>query len=370
MEHTPYNSMPSPFRSLRQQIFPSYLGVDIGTTSIKVAEVKQGRELPRVVNYGFLESSGHLVRANKVLQTSSLKIFEKEVAELLGLIVSRMKPEGKVALASLPSFTAFMTVLDLPDMKGSELEKAMQFQARQYVPLPVSEMQIDWLNVGEYKDEKGFGHQKVLLIAVPDEQIRKYQAIFKAAGLQLQVLEIESLSLVRSAVGGDATPTIVIDIGSRSTNIAFVDKGQLTFNAQSDFASASLTQALSGALNINPIRAEELKRERGITAVGPTAELSTIMLPFLDVIIGEVKKAQYNYQVQFPTAPAPARAVLSGGGANLPGIERYFQDQLKLPVSKAAPFFRFEYPSEIEPLVPELNPLFSVALGLTLKEFS
>src|SRR3989344_4847436 len=84
-----HSFMSNPFRSLRQQIFPSYLGVDIGTTSIKMVEVKQGKQLPQITNYGFLESSGHLVRANKVLQTSSLKIFEKEVTELLGLIVSR-----------------------------------------------------------------------------------------------------------------------------------------------------------------------------------------------------------------------------------------------------------------------------------------
>jgi Tfp pilus assembly PilM family ATPase len=60
---------------------------------------------------------------------------------------------------------------------------------------------------------------------------------------------------------------------------------------------------------------------------------------------------------------------LSGGGANLLGIEKYWSDQLGMPVVKASPFTRFEYSQNLEPLISELNPLMSVALGLTLREF-
>src|SRR5262249_46635548 len=163
-----------------------------------------------------------------------------------------------------------------------------------------------------------FGHQKILLISVPQEQIKKYQRIFQGAGLTLKALEIESLSAAR-VYGNDPTPTVVVDIGSRSTNIVFLEKGQLAWNAQSDFASASLTQALASSLSINPLRAEELKKERGIVGTGPNYELSTIMLPFLDAIINEVKKAQFVYAEQFPMAAKAERIILAGGGANLLG---------------------------------------------------
>lgn len=94
------------------------------------------------------------------------------------------------------------------------------------------------------------------------------------------------------------------------------------------------------------------------------------MIPFLDVIINEVKKAQFAYQEQFPAAKKTERVMLSGGGANLLGIEKYFEREFGVPAAKVTPFLRFEYPPEIEPLVVELNPVMSVALGLAMKQFS
>jgi len=355
------------FSSFKQSIAPAYLGVDIGTTSIKMVEVKNGKQAPQIVNYGILESSGYLARANQALQTSGLKIFESDVVELLKTLVTEMNPQTKEAIASLPPFSVFTTLLDFPAMQPKEIQQAIVYQAKQYVPLPLSEVALDWMKVAEYQDDKGFTHQKILLISVPQEQIKKYKSMFAAAGLNLRALEVESLSIMR-IFGGDPTPTIVVDIGSRSTNIVFMEAGALVWNAQSDFAAASLTQALASSLGVNPLRAEELKKERGIVGTGPNFELSQIMLPFLDAIINEVKKAQYTYTQQFPTAKPAERVVLAGGGANLLGIEKYFEKDFGVPVVKAAPFMKFEYPPEIQPFVPELNSVMSVALGLGMKE--
>ena|SRR3989338_7804792 len=357
------------FKFFRNTSSSSCLGVDIGTTSIKVVEVQRGGKLSRVVNYGFLESGGYLARANQALQTSTLKLFEKEVVELLRLILKEMKVQTTEAVASLPVFSAFTTVLDFPGMSPADLEKAIPFQAKQYIPVPLSEVALDWTKVGEFTDERGFKHMRVLMVSVPQEQIKKYQRIFRLAGLKLSALELESLSLSRIFGGDDPTPTVIVDIGSRSTNIAFLEQGQLRFNAQSDFAGASLTQALATSLGITPLRAEELKKERGIIGVGPGFELSTIMFPFLDAIINEVKSSILKYQSQFPQALKIERLMLAGGGANLAGIETYFEKEFDVPIVKAAPFAQFEYPQDMTPMLSELNPLMSVALGLVLRRF-
>lgn len=356
------------FKFLTSSPRSSFLGVDIGTTSIKIVEVQREGGRPRVVNYGFLESGGYLARANQALQTSTLKLFEKEVVELLRLILREMNVQTTEAVASLPVFSAFVTVLDFPDMSPADLEKAIPFQAKQYVPIPLSEVALDWIKVGESTDERGFKHIRVLLVSVPREQIKKYQRIFKLAGLKLNALELESLSLSRIFGSDDPTSTVIVDIGSRSTNIAFVERGQLKFNAQSDFAGASLTQALATSLGITPLRAEELKKERGIIGAGPGYELSSIMLPFLDAIINEVKNAIFKYQSQFPQSPKIERLILAGGGANLAGIESYFEKELIIPIVKAAPFEKCGYPEDMAPMIPELNPIMSVALGLALNQ--
>ncbi len=353
----------------KNALSPTYLTVDIGTTSIKAVEINGGGKSPRIVNYGLLESSGYLARANQALQTSSLKIFEEDVVALLKTLLREMGISSKEAYASLPLFSVFTAVLDFPPMDEKEIARAIVYQARQYVPLPLEEVALDWLKVGEYQDEKGFSHQKILLISVPREQIKRYQRIFSAAGLTLRALEIESLSIVR-LLAGDPTPTTIIDIGSRSTNIIFMEQGNLTWNSQSDFASFSLTQALASSLHINPVRAEDLKKEKGIVGTGPSYELSTIMLPFLDVIINEVKKAQFVYSEQVGSAKKAERIVLSGGGANLTGIDKYFEREFGIPVVKIAPFSKFDYPDNLSPFIPELGPIMGVALGLGMKQFA
>src|SRR3989338_7019400 len=228
--------MKNVFQYFRQATFPLYLGVDIGTTSIKAVEVKQGERLPAVLNYGMLELGGYLMRANNALQTSTLKIFEEEVAELLKVLIKKMRPRATEAIASLPVFAAFTTVLDFPAMTPEELKKTISFQAKEYIPQPLSEVAIDWLKVGEFQDEKGVRHDQILLISVPREQIKRYQRLFEIAGLTLKALEIECLSLARLITSGDPTPTIIADIGSRSTSISFAARGELRFVAQSDFA--------------------------------------------------------------------------------------------------------------------------------------
>jgi type IV pilus assembly protein PilM len=360
--------MENPFNFFKRKVFPSYLGVDIGTTSIKVAEVRNGRERPELVNYGILESSGYLARENQALQTSGLKIFESEIVELLKTVIREMGTTAKDVVASLPLFSAFISVLDFPRMEPQEIERAIVYQAKQYVPLPLAEVALDWLKVAEYEDEKGFFHQKVLLISVPQEQIKKYQAMFLAAGLTLRALEIESLSLTR-IMGSDPTPTMIVDIGSRSTSVIFSEKGSLIWATQSDFGGASLTQTLASSLNINPLRAEELKKERGILGTGPSYELSTIMIPLLDVILNEVRKAQFLYTEQFPSARKIERIVLAGGGANLLGLEPYVERAFGVPAVRVTPFSRFAYPPAMEPLVGELNVVLPIALGLGIKEF-
>ena len=360
--------MANPFSFIQKSIDPSYLGVDIGTTSIKVVEVKRGSKAPYIANYGMLESSGYLARANQALQTSGLKIFEAGAVELLKTLIKEVSPGTTDVVASIPPFEVFTTLLDLPSMQPKEVQQAIVYQAKQYVPLPIEEVALDWMKVADYQDDKGFLHQKILLISVPQEEIKKYQRIFQQAGLSLHALELESLSIAR-LFGGDPTSSIIVDIGSRSTNIVFLEKGVMAWSVQSDFAAASLTQALATSLSVNPLRAEELKKERGILGTGPNRDVAVIMIPFLDAIINEVKKAQFSYEQQFAAATKAERVILAGGGANLIGIEKYFEKQFAIPVVKAAPFSKFEYSPDIAPFVPELNPILSVALGLGMKEF-
>ncbi|MDD5547552.1 MAG: type IV pilus assembly protein PilM [Candidatus Pacebacteria bacterium] len=343
----------------------SYLGVDIGTTSIKVVELMKTKGLPFLKTYGFLESYGHLERLNNAIQTSTLKMLEAETAELLKAVVKQSGAETRQAVASLPSFTAFSTLLELPIMSDIETAQAMAFQVKQYVPLPVGAVTIDWIKVGERKDENGTMKQQIFLVSIPNEVINKYKSIFEKAGLNLMALELEGFSTARVLTSEAKENTLIIDIGSRSTTILVAKEGNLKFAGQTDFAGGSLTQTLSSGLSIRTRRAEDLKKRRGLTGSGGEYELSTLMLPILDVILSEVKRVRNNFEST--CKESVEKVILTGGGANLLGIEEYFSEQLGLPAVKASPFAKVDYPNLIEPFVKDLGPIFTVAIGLGIK---
>lgn len=355
------NLLKNPFKE------KSYLGVDIGTASVKIVEIADTKGKPTIRNYGILETQGHLERLNDVIQTSSLKISDKETAGLLRALIKEIRPKSNIVAASLPAFTAFTALFEVPAMSEKETAQAMQYQAKTLVPLPLTEVAIDWLPVGEYQEPDGTRKRRIFLVSIPNDQIRKYQEIFKAAGLVLSVLEIETLSLARALTTGDPTNTLIVDIGARSTALAVASGGLLKHSSQTDFAGGSLTQAVASGLGINARRAEELKKQRGLTGAGGEYEVSTLMLPYLDVIISEARRVKVSYEKSY--GDKVERVIFSGGGSNLSGIEKYAAKQLGLPTVHAAPLIRFVYPPSMAPFATDLGASLAVSLGLGLREF-
>ncbi|MBI2075248.1 MAG: type IV pilus assembly protein PilM [Candidatus Harrisonbacteria bacterium] len=344
----------------------TYLGVDIGTTSLKIAEVRRGKNGAELLNYGYLESFDYLERANQAFQTSTLKLNEGGIAKFIRALMKQSGIPAHPVIASLPSFSSFSTLIEVPQLSERELAESMQLQAKQYVPMPISEVKLDWQKVGERRDEKGALLQQILLISVPNEVVARYQKIFSLAGLSLLALEVEGLSLARSATMGTAGPALVMDIGARSTTIVVAENGFMKFAGQTDFAGATLTQTVATGLKLGNRRAEEMKRHRGLTGAAGEYELFTLLQPMVDVIINEGMRVRKNYETLYKTAVT--RIILAGGGANLPGLHRYIAKETGLPVSHAAPFERVAYPISMAPLLTGLGPIFAVAIGLGLKE--
>ena len=293
--------------------------------------------------------------------------MEDETAKLLAELVKKSNFKTKEAVASIPSFSSFTTLIEMPIMSEVDMIKTMPFQIKQHIPLPIEEVAIDWIKIGEREDETG-KKQQILFISIPKEIIIKYQNIFKLAGLKLKALEIEGLALIRSLVANDPTPTLIVDIGARSTNIIISDSGFLKLNNFTDFAGASLTQAIANGLGISTRRAEELKKQKGLKTGGADFELSTLPQPYLDVIIKELIGAKNRYENNYKRKIE--RVIISGGGANLIGITEYFENQIGIPTVIGNSFLQVNYPSSIQLVSRELGPELAVAIGLGVKNLS
>ncbi len=344
----------------------SVLGVDIGTTSIKMAEVSRKGANFKLVNYGVLETKKYIEHPNQAIQTGSLEIVEKEAVNLLNVLLNEVKPKSKTVLVSIPVFSSFIVPLDMPLLSAQETEKSVSFQAKKYIPLPQSAVSHDWIKVDEFENNKGVKFQRLLLIGIPSSVIKKYKGIFKTVGLRLVTLELETLALAR-ALGNFSEPTLVVDIGGESTSINVIEGSLVKHSSVSDYGGIHLTQALSRGLGLSVLRAEELKRRRGLMGKEGESELSTLILPFLDVIIQETRYARDSYERRY--GKKVEKLMLVGGGANLLGINKYFGSQMNLPTIEPATLNGFEYNPDLELVTRYLKNELPVAIGLAKRYF-
>jgi type IV pilus assembly protein PilM len=341
-------------------------GVDIGTTAIKAVELSGAKDKGFTLsNYAIMEASGSLERSNGALQSSNLKLLDSDIISYLLMLRQKAGFKSKSAVASLPAFSGFSTLIDLPVSSEREIGQAVQFQAKNYIPLPITTVTLDWLKVGEKVDASGKRTQQVLLISIPNETVELYDDIFSRAGFQLDSLELEQISNARILSLASKTPKLIIDVGGRSTSLGVAKEGNLKFAAQADFSSGSITQAFAQALNISPRRAEDLKRGTSLASAGGETELSTIMLPILDAILSEAKRAQQSFEKAYNERVDGI--ILTGSTANMKGLPEYVAKQLGLHATKADPFKNIAYPPEIEAVVKDLGPTLSTSLGLALK---
>ena len=287
----------------------------------------------------------------------------------------------KEAVFSIPDFSSFFTNFELPPMTKEELPQAVQFEAPQHIPLPLSEVTTDWQVIeGETVDKKGTG-LKILLVAVPNEVIYQYREIANLSGLELQSLEAEAFSLSRAAIKEKDLKKVIaiIDIGAQSTTCSIIDKGILKLSHSFDIAGNELTQVLSKSLGINYQEAEEAKKKHGLkfpegalseepllnSRGGSFQKTTQTLTPVIDSIIIEVNRIFQNfYQVE---SQKIEKVILAGGTALIPGLLEYFSSSLKKEVEMLNSFSDIFYPPVLEKVLKEMGPSYAITVGAALR---
>jgi type IV pilus assembly protein PilM len=345
------------------------LGIDIGTSSIKVVQLKRSEGRYKLETYGELQTYGYLERLNDPFQTKNLQLLESQVAEMLGKIMKEAGITTKKVALSIPIFSSFISVVDLAPMSEKELSHALVFESKRYIPVSLDEVKIDWEVIDkQVADSKDLFKFRVLLVAVPKEVITKYLRIARNLGLEVLALELENFSYTRSLVGNDLSTTCVLDFGARSTSFTIVDKGFIQMSHSLDIAGTELTKALAHSMGIDFKRAEIYKKERGLDHKELEAgrEIKEVILTLIDKIIFEIERAIASYESK--TKRKVAKLILSGGSGNLFGLDEYLKNKLKIDIISGNPWAKVVYPSIIEPALKEIAPKFAVAVGLAMRE--
>lgn len=371
---------PNVFKFLKQQ---RYLGIDIGTSSIKIVELSKVQDTFRLENYGEIKFS-EKEAPMEVYQQSPLKMLDEDVAALLKKIMTDMNISATQAAFALPVFSSFSTIIELPPMPKEDMEKAIQFEARQYVPIPISEVSIDSLVIGEEKkkhDEQKSPlgkegdlqvqqkmkkkHLEVLLVAVPNEIKKKYQHIAELAKLELVALEMETFPMARALLKGDHSISIIVDIGARSTDICIVDEGFVRISHNLEFSGVDITKAYSAFTGADFVDAELKKKVIGLNLTPGQLSEAKELTGVVDGIIGETERIIHSYFNK--TGRQVQQVVLAGGVSRMPGFKERFNEQLSLSITIGNPFDGLVYPKELTKTLNDIGPTFAVAVGLAMR---
>jgi type IV pilus assembly protein PilM len=346
----------------------SQLGIDIGTSNIKIVQLREESSGFVLETYGMVNYSYQIATKDGSTQIS-------KTAELLKMLMSKAHVTTNQIVASLPNSSVFTSVIEMPPMSEQELKSAVEFEAKKYIPLPLDEVALSWsviienakikngqnpdLNTGMKSEDHKI---KILLTAVPKVVVENYMQVFRIAGLQPLALEIEALSLIRSVVGNDLHNDLLIDIGAKTTSINFVENGFLRLSKSLNIGGDTVTSNISQTLSVNFSRAEQFKKDFGLS--GDTNQVLQVIKPIVDAIKTETQQLINLFESK---GDFVQQIFLSGGGSKLPSIKDFFSG-LGKPVILADPWSKIIYPQNLKPILTQIGSNLSVAVGLAMRK--
>ncbi|MDP3993361.1 MAG: type IV pilus assembly protein PilM [bacterium] len=328
------------------------LGVDIGTSSIKVAQLKKEAGKFSLETYGAV---------NVAFDTSS-KGFDAiaETADILKKLLERTKVTTKKVVASLPNSIVFVSMIEIPEMSDKELKDSIQWEARRYVPLPLEEVTLSW---SVYRDPESASHKlKVLLTAVPTAVVENYLKTFKLAGLRAMALEIEALALIRSLVDSSKDAFIIIDMGARNTSLNLVDKGFLRLSRNLSIGGENITTNIAQGLKVSLGRAEQFKKDLGLTDQLKDQIPHSIKGP-IETVKNETAQLINIYE---SSGGKIQEIVFAGSGSRLPGLLNFFSD-FGMKVSLGDPLRFINYDPRVKANLSRVSSSLSIAIGLAMR---
>lgn len=367
---------------------PRALGVDIGSSAIKVVQIKKKNGQAILETYGELSLGPYAgVSIGQAVQLAPDK---------LATALSDLMQEKEVNITtrqsglSIPFSSSLMSVMELPEVSMKELETMVPIEARKYIPVPISEVMLDWSvipkddtrpgDVQDFTDQASVTGIKeleqatrthppkidVLTVAIHNETIAKYREIVTKAGLDTSFFEIEIFSTMRSVLDEGLRPVMIMDIGAASTKLYIIERGVIRASHTINRGSQDITTNISRSLGITIEEAEVIKRRDGVLGSDKNVNETTALV--LDYIFSEANTSLLTFEKKHNKTVS--KLILVGGGAALKGLPELAKNNFKTQVEAGLPFNKLVAPAFLENILRETGPEFAVAIGLALRRLA
>lgn len=334
-------------------------GLDIGRAFVKVAQVESRGRRKVLAAAGVLPTPGGGIVSESPVELS-------KVSDAIRACVSAAKIETGKCAVSLIESQVVSRMITLPVLTDKELAAAINWEAEQYIPLPIKDVVLQYKVINkEVTSATGESKMEVLLIAAPKRVIGKYISVVKGAGLRAEALETESSALARSLTKPSDPVTIIVSMGALSTELVVSQAGNVLFTRSIATGGVNLTRAIMSEFNLPQKQAEEYKQNYGILEDKLSGKIAVVLKPILDIVTGEILKAVEFCRSQIRSTEV-ARVVICGGGAFLPGLSSFLVERTNLEVSLGDPWADFVKEGVVMQLAAQ-GSIYSVATGLALR---
>lgn len=335
-------------------------GLDIGTTSIKAVSLKSDKAKISVESVAVAPFT-----AKSILSES--QINQQTIASTIKEMLAIAQIKTKDVNVSIPASQVYTKIIEIPELSEKELASSLSWEMEQYIPLPLNQVKTDW-QILDHFTKGGQKTMSVLIIAASVTVLNKYENILNLSSLKPGSIETEMISIHRalSPLLGNTETSLIVHLGSSSTNISITSNKVLRLVATIGLGGLALTRAISSELGISTQQAEELKKTYGIDGSVMEGKIGKALKPIIDAIIADIKRAILTYREKNQNTTI-SKVILSGGTALLPGISAIFLEALGVPVVIGNTFTLYQIANVPEEILAEA-PSYNVVVGLALRD--
>ncbi len=361
------------FKGFSKGKSPSVLGIDIGSASIKVVQLKRQKGRAVLETYGEIALGPY---AGTQIGRST-KLPAAKVAEALTDVMREASITTIDSAISIPMRSSMVSTIRLPKMPDKQLGQMVPIEARKYIPVPISEVSLDWFAIPTLENEeeqmgevdgKKVPMTDVLVVAIHNDVLNDFSAIVANAKLNTSFFEIEMFSAIRSAIDPEDAPAsvLVFDMGAAATKTYVVERGVIKESHSISKGSQDITLNIANAMNIPIEHAEKLKRNFGHNTPEQDKKIADVIDLTLAPIFAQTNAAIVNYGRRYNKVVS--KMILVGGGCLLNGFQEKANEKIGVPVQVAQPFSRTQAPAFLQDILKQTGLAFTTAVGLALRK--
>lgn len=346
------------------------IGIDIGSSSIKVIQLEDEDGQFRLTKFGMRTLEPEMIVDGTIMD--SVRCVEA----LQGLLKDQAIT-AKDAVISLSGHSVIVKRVSLPQMTEDELAESIKWEAEQYIPFDINDVDIDFQILNSFVDPDGKPQIDVLLAAVKKDKLTEYTSLVIEAGLKPVIVDIDSFALENmyelnyAGKGESKEPETValINIGASITNINILQKGMFAFMRDVSIGGNRYTEAIQKELGLSYDDAEKAKRGENVEGAD-TFAIDTIIENVSTEIVSEITRS-FGYFKTSSGSDNIDKLILSGGASRMKNLSTFLQEHLGIPIEMVNPFKHINIPPEMDSnIIAEAAPLAAVAVGLGIRRLN